>query len=115
MNHGEWMVVVIVGMVLAARIYRDKCGIGGGFGGRLGRRDRFDTPRQRFAGSDGDDAENRRLREEVRALKDRIAVLERIATDSSTHLDREIEALRDRPYDRASPETRYLPSSPERL
>ena len=43
MNHGEWMVVVIVGMVLAARIYRDKCGIGGGFGGRLNRRDRFDS------------------------------------------------------------------------
>jgi hypothetical protein len=112
MNHGEWMVVVIVGMVLAARVYRDRCGVGGG---RLNRRDRFDAPRQRFAGSDGDDAENQRLRDEVRALKDRIAVLERIATDSSTHLDREIEALRDRPYDRASPETRDRPSSPERL
>jgi|GEM_PF-465102 len=100
MNHGEWMVVVIVGMVLAARIYRDKCGLGGS---RMNRRDRFDTPRQRFADTQADDAENQRLREEVRALKDRIAVLERIATDSSTHLDREIEALRDRP------------SSPERL
>ena len=115
MNHGEWMVVVIVGIVLAARIYRDKCGIGGGFGGRLNRRDRFDSSRQRFAGSGADDAENQRLREEVRALKDRIAVLERIATDSSTHLDREIEALRDRPYDRASPEPRDRPSSPDRL
>ncbi|WBO21441.1 hypothetical protein [Sphingomonas abietis] len=96
MNHGEWMVVVIVGMVLAARIYRDRCG-----GIRQTRRDTFgDTPRpQRFAdpGARDDDAENRRLREEVRALKDRIAVLERIATDSSTHLDREIEALRNRP------------------
>jgi hypothetical protein len=112
MNHGEWMVVVIVGMVLAARIYRDKCGIGGGIGRR--NRDRFDTPRQRFAG-EADDAENQRLREEVRALKDRIAVLERIATDSSTNLDREIEALRDRPYDRANPETHDRPSSRERL
>jgi hypothetical protein len=96
MNHGEWMVVLIVGMVLAARIYRDRCG-----GGRQSLRDRFgDTPRQqRFAdqGHGQDDAENRRLREEVRALKDRIAVLERIATDSASHLDREIEALRDRP------------------
>ncbi|WP_390902683.1 hypothetical protein [Sphingomonas oryzagri] len=108
------MVVVIVGMVIAARIYRDKCGIGGGsFGRRNANRDRFDTPRQRFAG-DADDAENQRLREEVRALKDRIAVLERIATDSSTSLDREIEALRDRPYDRASPEPRDRPSSRER-
>lgn len=115
MNHGEWMVVAIVGMVLAARVYRDRCGIGGGFGGRLNRRDRFDAPRQRFADTQADDAENRRLREEVRALKDRIAVLERIATDSATHLDREIEALRDRPADRASAETRDRPSSAERL
>lgn len=96
MNHGEWMVVVIVGMVLAARIYRDRCGMG--LGGRRNR-DRFDAPRQRFSGGD-DDAENQRLREEVRALKDRIAVLERIATDSSSNLDREIEALRDRPSSR---------------
>jgi uncharacterized protein YlxW (UPF0749 family) len=96
MNHGEWMVVVIVGMILAARIYRDKMGFT-----RPNQRNRYDTPRQRFAGeSDNADAENRRLREEVRALKDRIAVLERIATDSSTHLDREIEALRDRPSSR---------------
>ncbi len=94
MNHGEWMVVVIVAMVLGARIYRDRCG----FGGRQNRRDRFggDTPRQRFADNGNDDAENQRLREEVRALKDRIAVLERIATDSSSNLDREIEALRER-------------------
>jgi hypothetical protein len=99
MNHGEWMVVVIVGMVLAARIYRDKLGLV-----RPSRRDRYgDMPRQRFAGSGDDDAENQRLREEVRALKDRIAVLERIATDSSTHLDREIEALRDRPESRERP------------
>jgi hypothetical protein len=90
------MVVAIVAMVLGARIYRDRCS---GIGGRQNRRDRFDTPRQRFAGDDND-AENQRLREEVRALKDRIAVLERIATDSSTHLDREIEALRDRPSSR---------------
>lgn len=97
MNHGEWMVVVIVAMVLGARIYRDRCGLGSG---RVNRRDRFDGPRQRFADTQVDDAENQRLREEVRALKDRIAVLERIATDSSTNLDREIEALRDRPSSR---------------
>ncbi len=37
-----------------------------------------------------------RMREELKALKDRIAVLERIATDtsSSAALDREIEKLR---------------------
>ena len=40
-----------------------------------------------------------RLREEIRSLKERIAVLERLATDdnSGARLDREIEKLRDRP------------------
>ena len=44
-------------------------------------------------------AENQRLREELRAMKDRLAVLERLATDSNdggARLDREIEKLRDR-------------------
>ena len=42
------------------------------------------------------DPDAARMREEVRMLKDRIAVLERIATDNSsaTALDREIEKLR---------------------
>lgn len=43
-----------------------------------------------------DDGENRRLNEEVRTLKERIAVLERIATDRGTALEHEIERLRDR-------------------
>jgi hypothetical protein len=42
------------------------------------------------------DPEADRLREEVKVLKDRIAVLERIATDKSVMLDREIEELRNR-------------------
>jgi hypothetical protein len=44
----------------------------------------------------GDGQETIRMREEVRALKDRIAVLERIATDKDSALEREIEQLRDR-------------------
>lgn len=36
-----------------------------------------------------------RMREEIKQLKDRIAVLERIATDKSNRLEDEIEALRD--------------------
>lgn len=47
----------------------------------------------------GDNIEAIRLRDEVRALKERIAVLERLATDDNTNsarLDREIERLRDR-------------------
>ena len=42
------------------------------------------------------DGEAERLRDEVRTLKQRIAVLERIATDKSVMLEREIEELRDR-------------------
>ena len=39
-----------------------------------------------------------RAREEMRAMKDRIAVLERVITDNhgSLDLDRQIEQLRDR-------------------
>lgn len=44
-------------------------------------------------------AELTREREEIRALKERIAVLEKLATDDNSNaarLDREIERLRDR-------------------
>lgn len=40
--------------------------------------------------------ENRRLREEVSELKERLHVLERIATEKENSLSREIESLRDR-------------------
>ena len=45
-----------------------------------------------------DNAETRALQAEIRALKDRIQVLERIATDHNraVTLDEEIERLRDR-------------------
>jgi tetrahydromethanopterin S-methyltransferase subunit B len=43
-----------------------------------------------------DDAQAQQLREEVRTLKERIQVLERIATDKESALEREIEQLRDR-------------------
>ena len=43
-----------------------------------------------------EDPDTARLREEVRTLKERIAVLERIATDKESSLEREIEQLRDR-------------------
>lgn len=39
--------------------------------------------------------ENAQLRAELASLKDRTAVLERIATDQSAQLDRQIESLRD--------------------
>jgi hypothetical protein len=43
-----------------------------------------------------DDSEALRLKEEVRALRERVQVLERIATDKESQLEREIERLRDR-------------------
>ncbi|HEX5183192.1 MAG TPA: hypothetical protein VFW19_08585 [Allosphingosinicella sp.] len=44
----------------------------------------------------GDPRESQRLHEEIRTLKERIQVLERIATDKTSSLEREIEQLRDR-------------------
>lgn len=52
--------------------------------------------RERFSGEDRDDAETLRLKEEVRALKERIHVLERIAVDKEDTLSRQIDSLRDR-------------------
>ena len=43
-----------------------------------------------------DEGQAQQMREEIRALKDRIQVLERIATDKESLLEREIEQLRDR-------------------
>ena len=43
-----------------------------------------------------DDPEAIRLKEEVKILRERIQVLERIVTDKESQLDREIERLRDR-------------------
>ena len=82
------MVVLIVLIGSIASIVRARYGIV-----RTGRRGRdgYVAPRQ-------DDGEAERLRGEVRQLKDRIVVLERIVTDGdhnrSVALEREIEALR---------------------
>lgn len=78
------MVVLIVAIVSVTRIYMAKHGIV--------RRGRGEDHIAR------DNGENERLREELRALKERVAVLERIATenDRGLSLDREIEALRHR-------------------
>lgn len=43
-----------------------------------------------------EDGEAERLRAEVTALRDRIAVLERITVEKENSLEREIEQLRDR-------------------
>jgi len=78
------MVVLIVAITAIASVVRAKYGVV-----RRGRGEDFVRP---------DNGENERLREELRALKERVAVLERIATDNDRGLtlDREIEALRHR-------------------
>ncbi|WP_422058949.1 hypothetical protein [Sphingopyxis sp.] len=81
------MVLGIVAIVTIGSIIRAKHGI---------RRDRQGN--EFFVGNAGNDAETKALQSEIRALKERIQVLERIATDSNraATLDQEIEQLRDR-------------------
>ena len=76
------MVVAIVAIVSYTRLQRAKHGI-------VRNRRGDETPIR--------DPDADRLREEVRGLKERVAVLERIATDANSRgseLEREIEALR---------------------
>jgi hypothetical protein len=81
MNHGEIMVVWIVAIVMLASIFKA----------------RIRGPRRvpLFSNPEGD-SENRRLREEVQELKERIKVLERITVEKENSLAKEIESLRDR-------------------
>lgn len=81
------MVIGIVLIVTIGSIIRAKYGV---------RRDRRDG--EYFAGNAGNDAETKALQAEIRGLKERIQVLERIATDHNraATLDEEIERLRDR-------------------
>ncbi|WP_420144045.1 hypothetical protein [Sphingobium sp.] len=77
------MVVAIVAITAIASVVRAKYGVV--------RHGRGEALVQR-----GPDPETERLRAELKALKDRVAVLERLATDGSTALEREFEKLRDR-------------------
>lgn len=72
------MVVLIVAIVMIASVMRAK----------MAHRTADTDPQER--------SENARLREEVKELKERIHVLERIATDRENSLAREIDELRDR-------------------
>jgi hypothetical protein len=86
--NGPEMIVLIVLIVAIVRIVQARSGIV-----RTGR-----GKEQAYVGRPQDDGEAERLRGEVRQLKDRIAVLERIVTDGDRNrgmaLEREIEALR---------------------
>lgn len=81
MNVAEALFLIVL-MVLATSIV-------------LGRQYYAAEERKRTGGREPEDD---RLREEVRYLRERVAVLERVVTDQhgSHDLDREIERLRDR-------------------
>lgn len=81
MDHGQITAVLIVAIIMIGSIIR--AGIRG--------------PRHApiFSNPQGE-SENRRLREEVQELKERIKVLERITVEKENSLAKEIESLRDR-------------------
>jgi hypothetical protein len=80
-NNPFMMVVLIVLIVTVAGLIRAKLGIR--------RDDKGDEYPIR------DDAETARLRDEVKSLKERLAVIERITVEKENSLEREIERLRD--------------------
>mgnify|MGYP000962715349 CR=1 FL=1 len=87
-NNPFSMVVAIVLIVMIARVMTAKYN-----GQRGNQRDGLLMP------PPTDNREAAALKEEVRALKERVAVLERIATDSheAVRIDQEIARLRDVP------------------
>lgn len=81
MDSGQLTAVMIVSIVMIASIIRAI----------------FRGPRHPVTiGNPQGETENRRLRDEVSQLKDRIKVLERIAVEKENSLANEIESLRDR-------------------
>ena len=86
MNDGQLTAIIIVAIVMLASVIRSALGVG-----RSRRRHRGDE-----ALAPQESAENARLRDEVKVLKDRLAVLERITVEKENSLAREIESLRDR-------------------
>ena len=75
-----WMVVAIVLIVSLASVLKARMGI---------RRDKYGNELPLH-----DSAETERMREEMKVLKERVAVLERIATDRNHQLEHEFEKLR---------------------
>ena len=79
MTGGQMMVVLIVAIVMIASIVRAKYGVRGS--AQLPVEDRADAMR---------------LRDEVKELKERIKVLERITVEKENSLAKQIDELRDR-------------------
>ena len=84
MNPFEFVIVVLI-ILGVFQILRHRMGI-------PSRRDRPSA----LNAAEGD-GEARALRDEVRQLKERVQVLERITVEKENSLSRQIEELRDRP------------------
>jgi hypothetical protein len=81
MDGGQLTAIIIVAIVMLASIVRAS----------------VRGPRHPVVLDDGQaKVENRRLRDEVHELKERIKVLERITVEKENSLAKEIESLRDR-------------------
>ncbi|WP_294120817.1 hypothetical protein [Sphingomonas sp.] len=85
MNPFEFALAVII-VLTVGRIIRY----------RMGDRSAFMNRRSQNLIERQDDAETERLRDEVKQLKERLHVLERIAVDKENSLSREIDDLRNR-------------------
>jgi hypothetical protein len=79
MSSGQITAIIIVSIIMIASIIR------------AGARGHYRAHR-----IEGPDTETLRLRDEVKALQERIKVLERITVDKENSLSNEIESLRDR-------------------
>ncbi|MET0238917.1 MAG: hypothetical protein ABW184_03375 [Sphingobium sp.] len=79
------MVVLIVAITAVASVVRARYGL-------TGRKDRQQGFNPQDAARSGAEAEA--LRHELRSLKERVAVLERLATDGNSSLEREFEMLK---------------------
>jgi hypothetical protein len=88
MSNGQLTAVLIVSIVMFASVISRIFG-----GARHGRRLRYERDEALPPRNDG---ETIRLREEVKMLKERLAVIERITVEKENSLAREIEQLRDR-------------------
>jgi len=83
--NGPEFVLILIALVFAFSLMKRRMGV----------RHIWEQP-------EGDGAENRRLRDQVKQMQDRIRVLERIVTDRGAETAAQIEALRD--HDRISEE-----------
>ena len=88
LSSGQMTAVIIVSIVMFASVIRAVFG-GRRYGSRFRREVASALPER-------DQGETLRLREEVKMLKERMAVLERITVEKENSLAREIEQLRDR-------------------